>query len=38
MLDDNLYSYIDLSFSMTSADWYKTEEEGRYTQTSFPAR
>ena len=38
MLDDNLKEYIDLSFSLVTNDWHKTEEEGRYTQTTFPVK
>lgn len=38
MLDDDLKSYVDFSFSMMSSDWYKTEEEGRFTQYAFPAK
>ena len=37
-LDDNFNDHVDISFSFLTADWYKPQGKGRFTQTSFPAR
>ena len=38
MLDHDFYDHLDISFSLMTSDWYKSEEEGRFTFTSYPAR
>lgn len=38
MIDDDFNSHLDVSFALMTSDWYKSVADGRFTETTFPAR
>ena len=38
MLDDHFKDHIDVSFSLMTNDWHKSEAEGRFSHLTFPVK